>query len=68
MGLEIPRAVFDEADDTRFADRLRSSLAALEQLIARDGFGSGPATTGVELELSLVDDNARPRPATRHAS
>ena len=60
MGVEIPYQDFGEADHARFAERLRSSLAALEQLLSREGFGVGPETIGAELELDLVDENARP--------
>jgi hypothetical protein len=60
MGIEIPQTEFAEPDHTRFTDRLRSSLVALEQLVARDGFGVGPTTIGAELELDLIDEKARP--------
>jgi len=60
MGIEILRAAFDERDHARFAERLRASLAALEQLLARDRFGLGPTTIGAELELALIDEAARP--------
>jgi gamma-glutamyl:cysteine ligase YbdK (ATP-grasp superfamily) len=62
MGLAIDRESFDEEDHRRFAARLREGLAALEALLAQPGFGEGPATIGAEVELSLVDDAARPLP------
>ncbi|HSJ98459.1 MAG TPA: glutamate--cysteine ligase, partial [Myxococcota bacterium] len=60
MGLAIDRERFDEGDHRRFAERLRDGLAALRALLARPGFGEGPATVGVEVELSLVDAASRP--------
>lgn len=65
MGLDIDRETFDAADEERFARRLRADLAALDELLARPGFGDGPATMGVELELSLVDEAGGPLGANR---
>ena len=62
MGVEIERERFDEEDQRRFAGRLRDGLAALRELLARPGFGEGPASIGAEVELSLVGDDQRPRP------
>lgn len=60
VGLDIDRETFDAADEDRFARRLRANLAALDELLARPGFGRGPLTMGVELELSLVDEAGHP--------
>lgn len=60
MGVEILRADFDDRDHARFAERLRASLAALQQVLARPRFGAGPITIGAELELALIDAAARP--------
>jgi hypothetical protein len=62
MGLAIDRDQFDDDDQRRFAARLRDGLAALRGLLARPGFGEGPATIGAEVEFSLVGDDQRPRP------
>ncbi len=62
MGLEIDREEFDEEAYRRFGARLARSLEVLEDLLARDGFGVGPATLGAELEVSLVDPAGRPLP------
>ena len=62
MGLAIDRDRFDAEDQRRFAARLRESLAALEALLRRPGFGDGPASLGAEVEFSLVDAEGRPRP------
>lgn len=65
MGLRIDRDRFDEQDYERFCDKLRRSLAALEQMLERPGFGVGPTTIGAELELHLVGDDGRPAPINR---
>ena len=62
MGLEIERDQFQSRDYDRFADRLASCLGVLEELLARPGFGRGPAELGAELELALIDDGARALP------
>lgn len=65
MGLEIDREDFTAGDHARFAARLRESLGVLGELLERPGFGEGKATIGAELEVSLVDENARPLPFNR---
>lgn len=65
MGLEIRRDQFDDAEFARFEIRLRDCVSALERVLARPGFGDGPATIGAELELNLVDAGGRPAPVNR---
>jgi hypothetical protein len=65
MGTEILTDTFDERDYARFAARLEQCLADLGRLLARPGFGAGPATIGAELELFLVDSAARPLPVNQ---
>jgi gamma-glutamyl:cysteine ligase YbdK (ATP-grasp superfamily) len=62
VGHRIDRDRFEEAEYRDFAERLEGSLAAMRELLARPGFGVGPASIGAELELSLVDARARPLP------
>src|SRR5216110_509719 len=62
MGTEIIRERFGERDYVRFRERLERCLADLGELLARPGFGTGPATIGAGLERGLVDDAARPLP------
>ena len=62
MGTEITREEFGERDYARFRERLEQCLSDLSLLLARPGFGAGPATIGAELELCLIDDEARPLP------
>jgi gamma-glutamyl:cysteine ligase YbdK (ATP-grasp superfamily) len=65
VGLEIARDSFDDADYHRFDERLRHSLTALREVLARPRFGEGDASIGAELELDLVDARGRPAPINR---
>lgn len=60
MGKEIEKTEFTEADFSAFNARLHANLAALEQVLARPGFGEGDLSFGAELELYLVDVNGAP--------
>lgn len=60
MGLTIDRDQFDTVEYQRFERRLDECLLALGRMLERPGFGAGPATIGAELELFLVDGQARP--------
>jgi hypothetical protein len=62
VGTEITRESFEAGDDARSRDRLQRCLAELGRLLARPGFGVGPATIGAELELFLVDRSGLPLP------
>src|SRR4029453_11936066 len=65
MSSEIPRESFSDADHARFAKRLQEPLDALDLVLARPDFGTGPTTLGAELEMSLVDAEGRPLPVNR---
>ena len=65
MGLEVEREEFADEEYRRFAERLRASIEVLEEVLARPGFGAGPATLGAELEFSLIDGELRPAPCNR---
>ncbi|MEW6581672.1 MAG: glutamate--cysteine ligase [Actinomycetota bacterium] len=62
MGQEIDRDTFDPADYDRFDARVRRCMDALGELLARPGFGTGPASLGAEVELALVDSGAHALP------
>jgi hypothetical protein len=62
MGATVERETFEEPEYARFQARLEQCLATHGELLARPGFGVGPATLGAELELFLVDGVARPLP------
>lgn len=65
MSLVIPDTEFAAEHYERFSERLRQSLAVLDALLARPGFGSGPPSLGAELELSIVDPSGRALPLNR---
>jgi gamma-glutamyl:cysteine ligase YbdK (ATP-grasp superfamily) len=60
MGIDVPLERFEEGDYARFAEKLKLDLSALELLMRRPDFGSGPTSIGTELELNLVDAEGRP--------
>lgn len=62
MGEEIGVERFAPEDYVRFARRCREGATALAELLERPGFGEGPATMGLELEVGLVGPDARPAP------
>lgn len=62
MGLEIDREEFSAEEYERFGARLAECLAVLGRLLDRTDFGRGPSSLGAELEVALVDQNARPLP------
>ncbi len=62
MGSGIDQETFEEVDYARFQQRLQQCLSTLGRLLARPGFGAGPASLGAELELFLIDRAARPLP------
>jgi hypothetical protein len=62
MGIEIDRDHFEPSEYVRFSKRLRDGLRALEILLARPGFGEGPASIGAELEVALIDEFSKPLP------
>lgn len=66
VGRDIRADHFTEADHARFRQRLDQGLRALELVLARPGFGSGPRRLGVELELCLVDAEGRPLAISEH--
>ena len=59
MTSEVPREHFTEADLADFRRRLHESLAVLEEVLRRPGFGVGEMTMGAELEVSIVDSEGR---------
>ncbi|MFC4056856.1 glutamate--cysteine ligase [Planomonospora corallina] len=62
MGQQLDKDRFSEAEFARFGERLAEQLAELRRLLARPGFGTGPATIGAELELFLITPEGRPLP------
>lgn len=60
MGQNITQITFSKQALETFRQRLQMNLQALQQILARPGFGVGPATFGAELELYLVNSQGRP--------
>lgn len=65
MGVNVEREQYEDRERERFSRRLRHCLEALEALLARPGFGEGPATVGAELEMFLIDGRGRPLPVNQ---
>jgi len=65
MGEEIDTEDFSDDDHRRFAARCREGVDALGRLLERPGFGAGAPSIGVEVEIGLVDADARPAPVNR---
>jgi len=55
MSSEIPRESFSDADHARFAKRLQEHLDALDLVLARPDFGTGPITANPGTVLRLAD-------------
>jgi hypothetical protein len=62
VGQEIDSDEFTLEQRAAFARRLECCVDVLDSLLARPGFGAGERTLGAELEVSLIDANARPLP------
>jgi gamma-glutamyl:cysteine ligase YbdK (ATP-grasp superfamily) len=60
MGTEVEREEFTPEDYARFSERLRENLAALRAFLARPDDDSAPPSIGLEVEMHLVDQAAKP--------
>ncbi len=60
MGQSISQLDFTEADFSRFSEKLRANLEALQITLDRPDFGAGDLSFGAELELYIVDSQGRP--------
>lgn len=60
MGQGITRSEFSPEDFERFHEHLLVELAQLKQCLAQPDFGGSDWSLGAELELDLVDQQARP--------
>ncbi|MAR91567.1 MAG: glutamate-cysteine ligase family protein [Pseudomonadota bacterium] len=65
MGIEIRQDNFRQEDYDQFNAKIRENLKALEQLLARPGFGEGEESLGAELEFYLVDPQGQPVPCNQ---
>lgn len=62
MGLAIDRTDFSPNDYEAFNEQLKGNLNALDQLLSRPSFGVGPRSIGAELEIYIIDDQAKVLP------
>jgi len=60
MGTRIDKDTFTDEEYRLFRERLELSIDVLGEVISQPGFGTGAATIGAELELSLVGGDGRP--------
>jgi len=66
MGQEISLSHFDEADFTRFHQKLEQETLLLDRLIAQKACSHRDPVAGFEIEAWLVDKNMRPSPINKH--
>ncbi|WP_436757383.1 glutamate--cysteine ligase [Streptosporangium sp. V21-05] len=62
MGQKVDKDRYSEAEFLRFRGKLAEQLDTLREVLARPGFGTGPATIGAELEMFLITPDGRPLP------
>lgn len=62
MGNPIEDGSFSQSDFSAFSSRLEAQLGVLKKLIRQQGFGQDPLKIGAELEMYLVDNEARVAP------
>lgn len=62
MGLAITKTDFSQEDFTRFAQRLTENLDTLATLLAQPDFGGQQRSMGAEVELYIIDREAKPTP------
>ena len=60
MGQHLTLARFTASDQMRYRDRVHRCLRALGRMLRDDRFARDEPSTGVEIELALVDDTMAP--------
>jgi glutamate-cysteine ligase len=60
VGKELATVVFAPQDRVRYRHKVRQCLDVLAAMLAGDAFEDGEPTTGLEIELNLVDGDAQP--------
>lgn len=60
MGQEVETRVFTRADRTRHREKVRQCLDVFERMLREDRFETGRLTTGLEIELNLIDATSDP--------
>ncbi|MFI6511864.1 glutamate--cysteine ligase [Streptosporangium sp. NPDC050855] len=62
MGQKVDKDRYSEEEFVQFRAKLAEQLDTLREVLARPGFGAGPATIGAELEMFLITPDGRPLP------
>ncbi|MBO0869899.1 MAG: glutamate--cysteine ligase [Micromonosporaceae bacterium] len=60
MGKDVSRAAFTRADRSRYRLKLRRCLEVFAVMLREVPFETGRQTTGLELEVNLVDESGEP--------
>ena len=60
MGQEVESRVFTREDRTRYRAKVRRCLDVFERMLREARFEEGKPTTGLEIELNLVDERGVP--------
>jgi hypothetical protein len=60
MGRDVDTRVFTREDRTRHREKVRQNLDVFERMLRESKFETGKPTTGIEIELNLVDANSDP--------
>jgi hypothetical protein len=60
MGEEVEQRVFTREDRTRHRAKVRRALDVFERMLRLSRFEDSKRTTGLEIELNLVDDQGDP--------
>ena len=61
MGKDVETTEFSREDRMRYRDKVRQCLDAFARMLADAHFEDGDGMSGLEIELNLVDEQARPR-------
>jgi gamma-glutamyl:cysteine ligase YbdK (ATP-grasp superfamily) len=60
MGRDVPALVFTREDRRRYREKMHTCLDVLAEMLSETGFESERPQVGLEIELNLVDEDARP--------
>jgi hypothetical protein len=60
MGQEVETRVFTREDRTRHREKVRQCLDVFERMLRESRFETGKPTTGLEIELNLIDTGSDP--------
>src|SRR5450631_4880192 len=64
MGEEVEAVAYTREDRQRYREKVHQDLDVFEQMLTHHSFDYERPLTGMEIELSLVDNEQRRRPGT----